>query len=133
MNFNQMKGKKFAKLFMKSRNEFQQILLVQLGLMLKRKSEWLIKYIQFAVVRVWMDCLTKTFPVQQCCSSIMYKGNFQEFFMFFFCSLFVSLITGESWELYEKCSGEKLADVLSNCLFLFFVMYDIRYFTLCLL
>uniref|UniRef100_A0A0R3RZR4 THO complex subunit 2 n=1 Tax=Elaeophora elaphi TaxID=1147741 RepID=A0A0R3RZR4_9BILA len=37
------------------------------------------------------------------------------------------LKTKELWELYDKCSGEKLADVLSNCLFLFHAIYDIRY------
>ncbi|VDK86584.1 unnamed protein product [Litomosoides sigmodontis] len=41
-------------------------------------------------------------------------------------SLNVDLVTKKSWELYDKCSGEKLADVLSNCLFLFHVIYDIR-------
>ncbi|MCP9263758.1 hypothetical protein DINM_007136 [Dirofilaria immitis] len=41
-------------------------------------------------------------------------------------SINVSLKTKDSWELYDKCSGEKLVDVLSNCLFLFHTVYDIR-------
>ncbi|CAG9535324.1 unnamed protein product, partial [Cercopithifilaria johnstoni] len=38
----------------------------------------------------------------------------------------VNLKAKESWELYDKCSGGKLADVLLNCLFLFHAIYDIR-------
>ncbi|KAL3994944.1 hypothetical protein ACH3XW_23785 [Acanthocheilonema viteae] len=41
-------------------------------------------------------------------------------------SINIDLKTEDSWELYDKCSGEKLADVLSNCLFLFYTIYDIR-------
>ncbi|EJD76460.1 hypothetical protein LOAG_16589 [Loa loa] len=41
-------------------------------------------------------------------------------------SVIVNLTTNESWGLYDKCSGDKLGDVLSNCLFLFHTVYNIR-------
>ncbi|VDM18977.1 unnamed protein product [Wuchereria bancrofti] len=41
-------------------------------------------------------------------------------------SVNVNLETKDLWELYDKCSGEKLVDVLLNCLFLFHTVYNIR-------
>ncbi|KAK6103759.1 hypothetical protein QQG55_13705 [Brugia pahangi] len=41
-------------------------------------------------------------------------------------SVNVNLETKDLWELYDKCSGEELADVLLNCLFLFHTVYNIR-------
>uniref|UniRef100_A0A915PYM5 Edg1 TPR repeats region domain-containing protein n=1 Tax=Setaria digitata TaxID=48799 RepID=A0A915PYM5_9BILA len=42
-------------------------------------------------------------------------------------SINVALKVKDAWVLYEKCSGEKLNEVLSNCLFLFHAVYGIRH------
>ncbi|VDN19707.1 unnamed protein product [Gongylonema pulchrum] len=38
----------------------------------------------------------------------------------------IDLNAEQSWELYEKCSGEKLENTLANCLILFHAVYDVR-------
>ncbi|VDN34521.1 unnamed protein product [Gongylonema pulchrum] len=38
----------------------------------------------------------------------------------------IDLNAEQSWELYEKCSGEKLENALANCLILFHAVYDVR-------
>ncbi|VDN04428.1 unnamed protein product [Thelazia callipaeda] len=43
------------------------------------------------------------------------------------CRKNVVLNTEGSWVLFEKCSGEKLSRVISDCLFLFHVIYDVRH------